>query len=212
MSSARLIDVRTPSDPVGVVIVMHGGASRRQRMMVSPAQLSVVRMIPVARRIARAGRRRLAVVRLLNSYRGWDSHHTPLDDARWAIEQVRERWPGRPVALVGHSLGGRGALLAARHEAVTTVVALNPWVYPDDGAPLPGRSVLVVHGDQDRIASLSRARQVAERLSRSADVTVRVVEGGKHAMLRHGRVFETAAAEFVRDHLGDAGGHVGGGV
>ena len=45
MSLARLIDVRTPADPVGVVIVMHGGASRRRRMMVSPAQLSVVRLL-----------------------------------------------------------------------------------------------------------------------------------------------------------------------
>jgi pimeloyl-ACP methyl ester carboxylesterase len=81
------------------------------------------------------------------------------------------------------------------------VVALNPWVYPDDGVALPGRSVLVVHGDQDRIASPERARRVAERLSRSADVEFRLVPGGKHAMLRHGRVFEQAAAAFVVDHL-----------
>lgn len=207
MSSPRLVDVATPADPTGVVVVLHGGAQRGERAMVSPTQLSVVRMIPVARRVARTARR-VAVLRLLNSYRGWDSQHTPLDDAAWALGEVGARWPGLPVGLVGHSLGGRAALLAAGDDAVTTVVALNPWVYPDDGAPLPGRSVLVVHGDGDRIAPISRARQVADRLSRSADVTFRVVEGGKHAMLRHGRVFETAAGEFVRDHLDDVGGSV----
>lgn len=201
MSTHRLIDVRTPRSPQGVVVVLHGGAQRQQQTMVSPTQLSVVRMIPVARRIARTGRGRLAVLRLLNSYRGWDSHHTPLDDAAWAIAQAGERWPGLPVSLVGHSLGGRAALLAAADDAVRTVVALNPWVYPDDGVPLPGRSVLVVHGDSDRIALPDRARRVADRLARSADVEFRLVPGGKHAMLRHGRVFEKAAAEFVVDHL-----------
>lgn len=203
MTGPRLVDVRTPSDPAGVVVVLHGGGSRASQVAVSPTQLSVLRMVPVARRLARAGRGRLAVVRLLNSYRGWDASHTPLEDAAWAIEEVRRRWPSRPVGLVGHSLGGRAALLAADHEAVTTVVALNPWVYPDDGVPLPGRSVLVVHGDQDRVASLDRARRVADRLSRSADVEVRVVEGGKHAMLKHGGEFERAAADFVVEHLAD---------
>lgn len=197
MSAPRLVDVRTPTAPAGVVVVLHGGAQRRERTMVSPTQLSVVRMIPVARRIARAGGQRLAVVRLLNSWRGWDSAHTPLDDAAWALAQVTERWPGRPVALVGHSLGGRAALLAAEAPEVTTVVALNPWVYPDDGVPLPGRSVLIVHGDRDRVALLDRAESVARRLQASADVELRVVPGGKHAMLRHGRAFEQAAADHV---------------
>ncbi len=201
MSTHRLVDVRTPATPACVVIVLHGGASRQQQMMVSPTQLSVLRMIPVAKRIGRVGGKRLAVVRLLNSYRGWDTHHTPVDDASWAIGQVGERWPGIPVALVGHSLGGRAALLAAAHDAVRTVVALNAWVYPDDGVPLPGRSVLFVHGDSDRIARPERARMVADRLSRSADVGFEAVPGGKHAMLRHGRAFEQAAADFVVDRL-----------
>lgn len=201
MSTHRLVDVRTPTAPTGAVVVLHGGASREHQMMVSPTQLSVLRMIPVAQRIARAGRGRLGVVRLLNSYRGWDTHHTPVDDATWAIRQLGERWPGVPVALVGHSLGGRAALLAAADDAVTTVVALNPWVYPQDGVALPGRAVLVLHGDRDRIAPPARAEEVARRIGRSTDVEFRLVEGGKHAMLRHGREFEQAAAAFVTEHV-----------
>src|ERR1700754_2731116 len=110
--SPRLIDVYVPERPEGAVLVLHGGASRRGSMRVSPAQLSVLRMIPIARRMARAGRGRLAVFRLLNSRRGWDASHTPVDDARWALEQISERFEERPpVCLVGHSLGGRAALL-----------------------------------------------------------------------------------------------------
>ena len=134
-TSPRLIAVREPDHPDAAVIVLHGGAQRRERTMVSPSQLSVVRMIPIAKRIARAGQGRLAVYRLLNSWRGWDSEHTPLDDAAWAMRQVHERHPGLPFGLVGHSLGGRAALLAAAADDVRCVVALNPWVYPSDGVP-----------------------------------------------------------------------------
>ena len=87
----RLIEVQVPERPEGVVVVLHGGGARRVRMMVSPTQLSVLRMIPVARRVARAGRGRLAVFRLLNSVRGWDAHHTPVRDAEWALDGIAER-------------------------------------------------------------------------------------------------------------------------
>ena len=40
--------------------------------------------------------------------------------------------PDLPVCLIGHSLGGRAALLAAGQPTVAGVVALAPWVYPTD--------------------------------------------------------------------------------
>ena len=198
MSTARLITTYAPRSPEAVVLVLHGGASRAGRPEVSPAQLSVLRMVPVARRIARAGRGRIAVLRLLNSHRGWDTSHTPVDDVAWALAQVRERYGDLPVGLVGHSLGGRAALLAGALPGVRSVVALNPWVYPTDRADLSGRDVLVVHGTDDRIASPERARVVASTIP---DATFLPVDGGKHAMLRHGATFERAAADFVLSSL-----------
>lgn len=202
----RLIETRVPEDPEGVVLVLHGGAARRTAMAVSPTQLSVVRMIPIARRIARRGRGRLAVFRLLNAQRGWDTTHTPVHDAHWALDQIAERLGGLPPAcLVGHSLGGRAALLAAGHPAVRSVVALAPWVYPTDApADLRDRRVLIVHGSEDRIARPDRARTVARALARTVDVGYVSVEGGKHAMLRHHRRFDGLAADFAaRTLLGD---------
>lgn len=195
--SRRLVDVRVRSGATAAVVVLHGGAARPGTTMVSPAQLSVLRMIPVARRIATAGGRRLAVTRLLNSSRGWDASLTPVDDALWAVEQLRQRLGDVPVALVGHSLGGRAALLAGAHPAVRSVVALNPWVQVSDDVDLAGRRVLVVHGTEDRIASPQRSRALAQRLSQGADVQFVEVPGGKHAMLAHARTFERAAADFV---------------
>jgi pimeloyl-ACP methyl ester carboxylesterase len=193
----RLIPTHVPTSPEGVVLVLHGGAARPERVAVSPTQLSVVRMIPVARRIARAGGARLATYRLLNSTRGWDREHTPVDDVAWALGELASVHGDLPVSLVGHSLGGRAALVAGELPPVTSIVALNPWLYPTDNAALAGRRVLFVHGDPDRIASISRAAAVARRLARVTDVGFITVPGGKHAMLAQGRVFENAAADFV---------------
>lgn len=197
MSGPRLVPVRTPDAPEGAVVVLHGGAGRGEQVLVSPAQLSVLRMIPLAHRIARAGRSRLAVHRLLNSHRGWDATTTPAMDARWAVERVRDQHGDLPVALVGHSLGGRAALLAGDDPHVRCVVALNPWVLPSDRVDLRGRKVLVVHGTDDRTASPSRSADLVRRLRPGTDVEHVLIPGGTHAMLRHGRDFEGWATEFV---------------
>ena len=193
----RLVETAAPRDPAGLVLLVHGGASRPGSPMVRPTQLSVLRMVPIARRVARAGRGRLAVVRLLNSVRGWDSHHTPVDDIGWALGELGSRFGDVPVGLVGHSLGGRAALLAGHATAVRSVVALNPWLYETDTPRLAGREVLVVHGSADRIADPDRSETVARRLERDTDVDYVCVRGGKHAMLRRHSVFESLAADFV---------------
>lgn len=201
-ATPRLIPVSHPRDAEGLVLVLHGGASRPGSPMVSPTQLSVLRMVPIAHRIAWTGRRTLAVYRLLNSVRGWDSRHTPVDDARWALRQLADRFPEPvPTGLVGHSLGGRAALLAGDDPAVRSVVALNPWVRATDTVDLAGREVLVVHGSDDRIAEPRESASMARRLAGSATVSYVQVRGGRHAMLRRSRTFDTLAADFTAESL-----------
>lgn len=199
----RLIDVATPVDPVGFVVLLHGGASRASTMRVSPTQLSVLRMVPIARRVARAGAGRLAVFRLLNSRRGWDASHTPAEDAHWALDQLADRHGRRlPTCLVGHSLGGRAAILTAGRAEVRSVVALAPWVYPSDlPSGLSQKRILIIHGSRDRVASPERSAVLARRLAQVADVSYLTVQGGKHAMLRHHERFSAPAAEFAAGTL-----------
>lgn len=202
MPEPRLVPVRAPHRPVGVVLVLHGGGSRQDAAAVSPTQLSVLRMVPVARRIALAGRGSrgggLAVYRVLNSTRGWDVGHTPVDDALWALDQVRERHGELPACLVGHSLGGRAALLAGEAAPVRGVAALNAWIAPGDRVGLAGRRVLMVHGTADRVADPRRARRLGQEVAATAASFGWLdVQDGKHAMLRRGGVYERAAADFA---------------
>jgi alpha-beta hydrolase superfamily lysophospholipase len=196
MPDPRLIDVAAPREPAGVVLVLHGGGSRGAPMSVSPAQLSVLRMIPVAHAVARAGHGRLAVLRLLNSFRGWATDHTPIADVEWALGAVAERYgAATPVCLVGHSLGGRAALCSAGRRQVRGVVALAPWVYPDDlDAGVSDTPIVIIHGDEDRVAVPERSRRLAAGLARQTPVTYITVTGGKHAMLTHRASFDGLAA------------------
>ena len=130
-------------------------------------------------------------------FRGWDATHTPVADCDWAIEQVAARYPSAPVGLVGHSLGGRAALVAGDNPAVRSVAVLNPWLYPADDPDLSGRSVLFVHGAQDRVASIDKAEAVARRLTRRTSVGFIRIPDGKHAMLRHGSAYDRYAATFT---------------
>jgi predicted esterase len=209
---ARLIDVTVPADPAGVVLVLHGGASRQRSMRVSPTQGSVLRMIPIASRIARAGEGRLAVLRLLNSRRGWDTGHTPVQDVKWALAEVARRFGPEPaVCLVGHSLGARAALLAAGEPAVRGVIAHAPWVYVTDGADtdVHDTPIVIIHGNTDRIASPERAEQVAETLRRHTPVTYVSVARGTHTMLGHRDAFDGLAAQCAAWMLlGNAEGEV----
>lgn len=199
---ARLVATRVPKDPEGLVLVLHGGASRRGDMRVSPTQLSVLRMIPIARRIARVGNGRLAVFRLLNSTRGWDTSHTPVDDVRWAMTRLRDRLGVVSTCLVGHSLGGRAALLAAGDTGVRSAVALAPWVYPTDAdIDVTGRQILIVHGAKDRIAKPASSLTVARTLRRTATVGYVRIADGKHAMLHDHSTFDGLAAEFAASTL-----------
>jgi dienelactone hydrolase len=195
---ARLIATWLPRNPTGAVLVLHGGGGRAGAEKVSAVQLSVLRMVPLAARIAVAGRGRLAVFRLLNSQRGWANTRTPVDDARWALAQLRSRVGDAPIGLVGHSLGGRAAILAAPEEGVRSVVALAPWLYPTDGdVNASGRRILFVHGTADRIASPERSAAVARALARSANVGYISVRGGNHAMLGRHAPFDRYAAQFM---------------
>ncbi len=200
---ARLVTTSSPAHARAAVVVLHGGATRREQMMVSPTQLSVLRMVPIAHHIARHGRGELAVFRLLNSARGWNTRTTPVQDARWAIGEVVDRMGSDvPIGLVGHSLGGRAAILASGDPQVRAVVALAPWVHLSDAAGLHGSApVVVVHGTRDRIAVPDRAQAVVEALSHHRTAAYIGVRDARHAMLRRHGIFSSLAADTMRATL-----------
>lgn len=201
------------ADPTGVVLVAHGGrahgrgSGRRRRM-------AYWRMVPFARQLERAGRGSrattdtaggVAVYLLRYRRRGWNG--AAMDayrDVRWALDEIALRHPGRPVALLGHSMGGRAVLRAADAPGVVAVCALAPWLDGSDPVgQLAGRAVLIAHGDRERMtdpaesfAYAVRARAVTARVARFD------VLGDGHAMLRRAADWSWLVRRFVLGELG----------
>lgn len=181
------------------MLVLHGGRENG-RTAVNARQLAVLRMVPIARRVAAAGRGRLAVVRLLDVVRGWNgADASPVADTRRAVERCLERFGDVPVGLVGHSMGARAAMRAAGSPNVGPVVGLAPWLPAGEPTEqLRGRRVLIVHGSADRMTSPSGSAAFARSLDGVAELVSLVdVAGGEHAMLRHRDAFEGLAAAFT---------------
>jgi len=202
MTEEPVLHVRVPRGrPVrGVALVLHGGQSdsmRRTRAW----QPAVLRLVPFARSLHRAGAADgLVVARLRYRVRGWNgTAQSSVSDARWALDVLSKRFPGVPVGLVGHSLGGRTALRVADQEAVASVAALAPWL--PSGEPvvaLAGRQVLIVHGTGDRTTSPDESAAWAARARRVADqVSYVSVRGERHAMLRRPRLWHGLATGFT---------------
>ncbi|MDR6557172.1 alpha-beta hydrolase superfamily lysophospholipase [Arthrobacter pascens] len=205
-----MLTVLAPSGATrGVALVLHGGRSHSFEP-VQARHLSPARMVPFARHLHRAGRKHgLEVWILRNRVRGWNGEEmSPLRDARWALAKIRDRHPGVPVYLLGHSMGGLTAICAADDPQVDAVVALAPWL--DDAtpaAPLAGRKVLIVHGDQDRWTSPTASLRFARRAAPAAAVLQYVsLRGSGHFMFRRVRLWHTLATGFLMKAFGERDG------
>jgi alpha-beta hydrolase superfamily lysophospholipase len=183
-----------------IVLVLHGGRARGTDA-VHPWSLAVLRMAPFARALRRAGAADgLVVARIRYRQRGWNgSAQAPVHDARWALEQLTATFPGVPVGLVGHSMGGRTAIHVADNAAVRSVVALAPWLETYDPIePLRDRRVLIAHGDLDRVTDPTRSADFATRLQGIAESATYVsMLGEKHSMLGRAGVWHDMAAGFT---------------
>lgn len=191
---------KTGPETSAVTIVLHGGQKHSRR---SPHRVrgTYLRMLPFVTGLRDAGREHdLAVWLLRYRYRGWNAPaKDPVKDAEWAIERAQQRHPGVPIVLVGHSMGGRAALRVAGHPAVTAVCALAPWV--EDGEPfehLAGRSVLIAHGNRDRITDPSQSYRFAVEAKSVTEQACRFdVRGEGHGMLRRASEWHNLTTRFV---------------
>ncbi|MDT4936122.1 MAG: hypothetical protein QOK11_4014 [Pseudonocardiales bacterium] len=184
----------------GVALLLHGGRAVSE-LPVRANQLAVLRMLPFARVLRRAGSEHgLAVARLRFAVRGWNGDaHAPVADARWALDQLAVRFPDVPVAMVGHSMGGRTALYAADQANVRAVVGVAPWIEPGDPVEqLAGRRILLAHGSRDRVTSAAASAAYVQRAAAVAGSAAYVsVSGDRHAMLRRATVWHELTAGFV---------------
>jgi predicted esterase len=190
-----------PEAPRAIVLVLHGGKDR-SRVEVTARSGSWRR----ARSLAAALRKPLGedgvgIWLLRYGIVGWNGDGADrIADARWALAQIRAEHDGVPIALVGHSMGGRTACHVADDDLVRGVVALAPWLPPREPVEaLAGRDLHAAHGSRDRI---TRARDTRAYVERAAAVTevATFTDMGRvgHYMLRGVPAWNAFTVEHVR--------------
>jgi dienelactone hydrolase len=192
-----------------VVLVLHGGREH-SKQPTSAGQLAYRRMVPIARSLRRAVGAHAAVWLVRNRVRGWNEpDRDALIDAESALDTARQRHPGAAIVLVGHSMGGRAALLAAGAAGVVGVCALAPWLESGDPVDqLAGRAVVLAHGDRDTWTDPARSEAYARRVRGvTPDVCRFVVRGAGHAMLRRAGDWTGLVRAFVAGMVGASAPH-----
>lgn len=196
--------VREPQETRAVVLVMHGGKVTSDQAA-RWNHLSVARMQPFARRIWKQHGQQdgVAVWSLLFAGRGWNETGAPIQDARWALTEIEQRYGTVPVVLLGHSMGGRTAVRVAGHAAVVGVVALAPWLpSAEPRTQLAGRSLAIIHGSADAWVPISQSRTFAAGLTDvPTQVTYTALRGTGHTMLRRAATWHTLAADAADQML-----------
>jgi dienelactone hydrolase len=184
-------------DASAAVLVLHGGRESGQ-MPTSSRQLSYLRMLDFYWGLRRASDD-VAVYLLRFRVRGWNAEEPvpdPVRDARFALDDVARRQPGAPIAVLGHSMGGRTAFAVAGHPSVVGVCALAPWL--PAGEPLPSElarvSYVIAHGTADRTTSPALSLEYAHRLRAAGGHVARFdLPGARHGLVDRSRLWRRFA-------------------
>lgn len=196
--------VPTPArQPRLLVLVLPGGTDDSHRPF-RPWQGSALRMYPFTASIAARFPRSVRVSQASYQVYGWNGEEaSPLPYAWRALDRLSDEYPGVPVAVIGHSMGGRiGAALAA-DERVTDLLALAPWwQFADWRLIRDDVRVVAMHGDADTVTYASRtAKGIVELQQRGVDATYIPIPGGGHPMLDNVGRWQGAALDFVAEAL-----------
>ncbi|MER6632289.1 alpha/beta hydrolase [Streptomyces sp. NPDC000987] len=198
-----------PTAVSGAVLLLPSGDEASERR---PSPMwATASMRALGRRLARAGRDEGLATHVVHyRYRGWNGSEAHLaQDASWAADEILRRYGDVPVCLVGVGMGGRAALRAAGHEAVSSVLAIAPWLPEEDVAASPepvkqlaGRRVLIVHGTNDERTDPELSFRLAARAKKAnRDVCRFEVHSDGHGLHQYRSEVHALAEDFVMGAL-----------
>ncbi|MGZ0151016.1 dienelactone hydrolase family protein [Kribbella sp. WER1] len=202
--------VRHPTEATELVLLAHGGEehSYADPHLWRPALLRMWPFAAAARKAAPDAAIGFARYR----FRGWNDHGDPATDLRAVLDEL----PVDRVLLIGHSMGGRAVVAVGDHPRVAGVLALAPWLPPDEPLVQLRPPVTFAHGTDDTMTDPAGTASYAARLrATGVEVTTYTLAGEGHAMLKRPKDWNRIVADFVRgkatgsdEHLPAAGNHV----
>lgn len=189
--------------PKLAVLVLPGGTDFSYKPF-SRTQSSALRMYPFSLSIQARFPRSVRVHQATYRVYGWNGGQaSPMPYARNSLQQLKRRYPDTPIALIGHSMGGRIVAQLGADEQVSDILALAPWWQFADWRHIHDDArVLAIHGENDTLTRPRRTEKgIAELVARGVDAEFVSVPNGGHAMLDHLGLWHGKALDFVGEAL-----------
>ncbi|CAN5168642.1 Dot/Icm type IV secretion system effector CoxH3 [soil metagenome] len=127
------------------------------------------------------------------------------EDVRDVLDYLDETYPSDDVTLAGFSFGSRTGLeVGAADNRVKRLISIGtPVDKYGDYEFLTGnlKPILFVHGDKDEFGEAGSVREMAKRLSETADVEVVVFEDCGHFFDEHLDELRESVREWTVRHL-----------
>lgn len=134
------------------------------------------------------------------------------EDARVALDYLKEKYPSLPVFLAGFSFGARvGLEVGTRDERVNYLVGVGtPVGIPEREYDFSfiedcRKPLLLVHGERDEFGSVPDLRALAARLPAEAQVRVQIIPNAGHFFDEQLEELRRAVADWADEMLGASG-------
>lgn len=196
-----LVLPQTPDEPRGVVLMLHGGEVDDVRPLRRWDPSAVVMRVMTEKLAERQPD--LAFVRLLNAVGGWNEPiRSPVADAQWALMRLRQLYPGLPIAVVGHSMGGRTAFELAGTQPLAALVGLAPWLADGYGeSRFLGLPTLIVHGKADTVTRQDASADLVRRIRVAGGTAGFLSVPGWHSLGFRPAIWQRQVAAFLEHYL-----------
>lgn len=188
--------------PEAIALFVHGGDEDGD-IRVWRLDPGYLRMLPFARDVERRSHGRIGAAVLRLAVRGWNEPELPaVRDTEWALDRLNRRYPNLPIALVGHSMGGRVMLNLFNDDHVDAAVGLAPWITEEyQPAEYTSKPLTILHGRTDLTTSPKDSAAFVDGANAAGGHASFVSMPGGHSMVRDALDWQRKTSQFLIDSL-----------
>jgi alpha/beta superfamily hydrolase len=134
-----------------------------------------------------------------------DEGRGELEDVRAGLQYLAETFPQRPITICGFSFGAwMGAQVGISDERVPNLISIGTPVDKYDFGFLETcrKPILFVHGENDEFGSVSKLRNLVEKIQQdNPNVELKVIKGAGHFFEGHLDELKQAITDWTKRQL-----------
>jgi len=133
-----------------------------------------------------------------------DEGRGELEDVRYGLNYLKEKYPNLDLLLCGFSFGARvGLEVGISDERVVGLISIGTPLDKYDFSFLEAcrKSILFVHGDRDEFGEVAKIKEMVAKLEPHTQVQLSIIEGAGHFFEGHLDELKQVIKEWVMKQL-----------